>query len=164
MCLPCASPKAGKHFQPPLACIARQTVSTPNVRRIRHIRLFDIFGNMTQNTAKPAAFLASPRSKLNMSLRAVEQETGISNAYLSQSEHGRIKMLSPQSLYKLAQLHRVPYELLLDRAGYSIPKSQPAEMQSAESTLSARIGAVTEEEEEALVEYVQSIRSRRRRC
>ena len=98
-----------------------------------------------------------------MSLRVVEKETGISNAYLSQLEHGKIKTPSPQNLYKLAQLYRVPYELLMDLAGYPIPKAPTSELPTALDTFAASIGAVTEEEEEALVEYLQFIRLRRRR-
>ena len=51
----------------------------------------------------------------------------------------------------------------MDLAGYPIPKAPTAELPTANDTFAARIGAVTEEEEEALVEYLQFIRSRRRR-
>lgn len=118
---------------------------------------------MAQNKVKLGAFLSSARSKLAMSLRAVEKETGISNAYLSQLEHGKINTPSPQNLYKLAQIYRVPYELLMDLAGYPIPRAPTAELPTANDTFAARIGAVTEEEEEALVDYLLFIRSRRRR-
>ncbi|MCY3711201.1 MAG: helix-turn-helix transcriptional regulator [Caldilineaceae bacterium] len=125
--------------------------------------MLSTLSNMAQNTVKLGAFLSSARSKLDMSLRAVEKETGISNAYLSQLEHGKIKTPSPQNLNKLAQLYRVPYELLMELAGFPVPKAPPAESQTARDTFAARIGAVTEEEEEALVEYLQFIRSRRSR-
>ena len=118
---------------------------------------------MTQNTAKLAAFLASARSNLDRSLRAVEKETGVSNAYLSQLEHGKIRTPSPHNLHKLAQLYRVRYELLMDLAGDPIPKTPSAELQTAHDAFAARIGAVTDFEEEALVEYLRFIRSRRRR-
>lgn len=115
------------------------------------------------DTEKLGAFLAAARNKLELSLRAVEKETGISNAYLSQLEHGKIKAPAPQNLYKLAELYRVPYELLMELADYPVPKGQSAESQFSTGTFAARIGAVTEDEEEALVEYLQFIRSRRRR-
>ena len=125
--------------------------------------MINIFSTMEQATEKLGAFLASARSKLRMTLRAVEEVTGISNAYLSQLEHGRIKTPAPQNLYKLAELYRVPYELLMELAGYPVPRVQSAESRFALGNLAARIGAVTEEEEEALVEYLQFIRSRKRR-
>lgn len=118
---------------------------------------------MTQIRKELGSFLASARNKLAMTLRAVEEETGISNAYLSQLEHGKIKTPAPQNLYKLAELYKVPYELLMELAGYPVPEVQSAEQRSSINTLAARIGAVTEEEEEALVEYLQFIRSRKRR-
>ena len=118
---------------------------------------------MVQTTEKLGTFLASARNKLEMTLRAVEEETGISNAYLSQLEHGKIKTPAPQNLYKLAELYQVPYELLMELAGYPVPKPQPAKSWFAGDAFAARIGAVTAEEEEALVEYLQFIRSRKRR-
>ena len=118
---------------------------------------------MVQTTEKLGTFLASARNKLEMTLRAVEEETGISNAYLSQLEHGKIKTPAPQNLYKLAELYQVPYELLMELAGYPVPKPQSAESWFAGDAFAARIGAVTAEEEEALVEYLQFIRSRKRR-
>ena len=118
---------------------------------------------MEQATEKLGAFLASARNKLQMTLRAVEGVTGISNAYLSQLEHGRIKTPAPQNLFKLAELYRVPYELLMELAGYPVPGVQSVESSFAIGNFAARIGVVTEEEEEALVEYLQFIRSRKRR-
>ena len=118
---------------------------------------------MVETTEKLGTFLASARNKLEMTLRAVEEETGISNAYLSQLEHSKIKMPAPQNLYKLAKLYRVPYELLMELAGYPVPKAQSAESRFAVDTFAARIGAVTQEEEEALVDYLQFIRSRKGR-
>ena len=118
---------------------------------------------MTQTRKKLGTFLASARNKLAMTLRAVEEETGISNAYLSQLEHDKIKTPAPQNLYKLAELYKVPYELLMELADYPVPEAQSAEHRSSINTFAARIGAVTEEEEEALVEYLQFIRSRKPR-
>lgn len=118
---------------------------------------------MKNTTEKLGTFLASARNKLELTLRAVEEETGISNAYLSQLEHGKIKTPAPQNLYKLAELYRVPYELLMELAGFPVPKAQSAESKFSVDAFAARIGTVTKEEEEALVDYLQFIRSRKRR-
>ena len=118
---------------------------------------------MERSEEKLGTFLASARNKLELTLRAVEAKTGISNAYLSQLEHGKIKTPAPQNLYKLAELYRVPYELLMELAGYPVPNAKPAERGSSIDNFVGRIGTVTVEEEEALVEYLQFIRSRRRR-
>ena len=53
-----------------------------------------------------------------MTLRAVEEETGISNAYLSQLENGAVKRPRPHILHTLADFYVVPYEDLMSAAGY----------------------------------------------
>jgi len=105
-----------------------------------------------------ADFIAHARENAGLTLRAAEKATGISNAYLSQLERGKIQTPAPQNLHKLAGLYSVPYELLMELAGYPVPKmsAQPAE------AMAARIGSVTREEEDALVEYLQFLRQRKR--
>ena len=111
--------------------------------------------------AKPtlATFVSQARSSAGLTLRAVEKETGISNAYLSQLEHGKILTPAPQNLHKLASLYRVPYEILMELAGYPMP---PTSGYPAPEGMAARIGNVTREEEDALVEYLQFLRQRKR--
>ena len=104
------------------------------------------------------AFLAKARSAAGKTLRVVEGETGISNAYLSQLETGKIKSPAPQNLHKLAHAYSVSYELLLELAGFPLPGGSDAHVGKS----AARIGPVTHEEESALVEYLQFIRSRKR--
>jgi transcriptional regulator with XRE-family HTH domain len=110
-------------------------------------------------TEKLGSFLAKARNAAGKSLRAVERETGISNAYLSQLETGKIKTPAPQNLHTLADAYSVPYETLMELAGYPVPSGVAERTDSAKS---ARIGPVTQEEEDALVEYLQFIRSRKR--
>ena len=62
--------------------------------------------------------LRSAREARNLSLRQVEEATGISNAYLSQLENDKVKKPSPHFLHKLAALYDVPYDLLMEYAGY----------------------------------------------
>ncbi len=111
-------------------------------------------------TDRLGSFLAKARSAAGKSLRAIERETGISNAYLSQLETGKIKTPAPQNLHRLAEVYRVPYELLMELAGFPVPEAFTARSTSANAN--ARIGPVTADEEEALVEYLQFIRSRKR--
>jgi HTH-type transcriptional regulator, competence development regulator len=115
--------------------------------------------SMSKTAHTLSSFIALAREKAGLTLRAVEKETGISNAYLSQLEHGKIQTPSPQNLHKLAGLYRVPYELLMELAGYPVPQTV-AEL--APETMAARIGSVTREEEDALVEYLQFLRQRKR--
>jgi len=58
------------------------------------------------------------RELRKLSLRAVEDATGISNAYLSQLENDKIKKPSPFFLHKLAALYGIDYEMLMEAVGY----------------------------------------------
>jgi HTH-type transcriptional regulator, competence development regulator len=107
---------------------------------------------------KLAAILADARKRLGLTLRAVETKTGISNAYLSQLENGRIKEPSPTVLHKLSELYRIPYNSLMAAAGYPIPGSAT----NNNSSLAARIGPTSDEEDDALVQYLKFIRTQRR--
>src|SRR5437763_4346708 len=62
--------------------------------------------------------LRAVRELRRLSLREVEEATGISNAYLSQLENDKIKKPSPHFLHKLAGLYDVPYDVLMESAGY----------------------------------------------
>ena len=69
------------------------------------------------------ALLADLRTAKGFSLREVEEATGkaVSNAYLSQLENGKIKKPSPNVLHSLAEVYVVPYEALMEKAGYLLP-------------------------------------------
>ncbi|MHA1251870.1 MAG: helix-turn-helix domain-containing protein [Candidatus Helarchaeota archaeon] len=104
------------------------------------------------------------RKKLELSLRDVETETGISNAYLSQLENNKIKNPSPKILYKLAKFYKVSYNYLMDLIGY--PISEIEENRSFSRRYfgnSSKFNDLTEEEEEKLTEYLQFLRSRRKK-
>jgi HTH-type transcriptional regulator, competence development regulator len=107
-------------------------------------------------------FLKDTREKQNLTLRKVQEFTGISSAYLSQVENGKIKKPSPSVLYKLARFYNVPYESLLELTGYPAPISTPSNTKP-----SFRVGGwvegLTKEEEERLKEYLDFLRSRRKR-
>src|SRR5436309_8486078 len=75
--------------------------------------------NLTQEQGKSlGAGLRTARELRKLSLREVEEATGISNAYLSQLENGKIKKPSPHFLHKLAQIYGIGYELLMEAVGY----------------------------------------------
>ena len=62
--------------------------------------------------------LSRLRKLRGKTLRAVEKETGVSNAYLSQLEHGSVKSPRPHILHTLADFYDVAYEDLMTAAGY----------------------------------------------
>ena len=63
-------------------------------------------------------FLKSLRDRQRMSLRDVEKESGVSNAYIAQLEKGDRPAPSPDILKKLAHVYNITVRELLMRAGY----------------------------------------------
>lgn len=113
---------------------------------------------MKEEPAGLGMYLKSLRQASGLTLRGVEELTAISNAFLSQLESGKVKQPSPKVLYKLASTYGVEYEDLMERAGYPAPKC----VQGADSPkgLFHRLGPLTREEEESLLEYLSFLRSR----
>ncbi len=101
-------------------------------------------------------YLKSAREKKGLSLRAVESEVGVSNAYLSQIESNKIKQPSPIVLHGLSNLYEVSYETLMELAGYPVPGAT-----ADRHSLYSRIGPTTKEEEDAVAEYLDFLRSRK---
>lgn len=108
------------------------------------------------------SYLSALRDANAFSLRGVQEKSGISNAFLSQLESGKVKQPSPVVLYKLAELYGVPYETLMERAGYPVPEGQTPMPRTASAVFN-RLGNITEDEEQTLLDYLSFIRSRGRR-
>lgn len=101
------------------------------------------------------------REAKGLTLREVEKQTDVSNAYLSQLEKGKVKQPSPLMLHKLATVYGVPYEQLMEKVGYPVP--QPVDSHSGPKSridVSNRIGNITPEEELELLNYLKFIRTR----
>ena len=80
-----------------------------------------------------AGYLAMLRKKRGLTLRDVEQHTGISNAYLSLLETGRKKYLpAPIILANLADCYGTTKEEMLAKAGYL---NRPSIMESLENRI-----------------------------
>jgi transcriptional regulator with XRE-family HTH domain len=113
--------------------------------------------------AKPSelgAVLGDLRKAKGLSLRDVEGATNkaVSNAYLSQLENGKIKKPSPNVLHSLSGVYAVPYEALMEKAGYLLPSEGGV---SRPTRLAAfAIDDLTAEEEEELLKYLAFLRSR----
>jgi HTH-type transcriptional regulator, competence development regulator len=71
-------------------------------------------------------YLRDLRRARRLTLREVEEKSGVSNSYLSQVENGRILQPSPHVLQKLGEAYEVPYEHLMARAGYIRPAAAPS--------------------------------------
>jgi transcriptional regulator with XRE-family HTH domain len=105
--------------------------------------------------------LADLRAARRLSLRQVEEATdqAVSNAYLSQLETGKIRRPSPHVFNRLAAVYAVPYEMLMEKAGYLPPSEAGGAARRTRSSAFA-IDDLTAEEEEELLKYLAFIRSR----
>jgi HTH-type transcriptional regulator, competence development regulator len=105
--------------------------------------------------------LKTARELRKLSLREVEDATGISNAYLSQLENNKIKKPSPHFLHKLASLYGIGYELLMESAGYVQRKKAEGPKTLAGAALFSQ-EKLSSEEEEQLAEYLVFLRRKRK--
>ena len=107
------------------------------------------------------SLLADLRVAKGLSLRQVEEATdrAVSNAYLSQLEKGKIRKPSPNLLHSLAAVYGVPYEALMEKAGYLLP-SVGREGARRKRLAAFAIDDLTAEEEEELLKYLAFLRSR----
>jgi transcriptional regulator with XRE-family HTH domain len=125
------------------------------------------------NLMSLGSYLRSLREAHRLTLRAVEDRTGVSNAYLSQLEMDKIRKPSPACLYKLSQCYGVSYEELMQKAGHPVPglsgqdnfqvgaKQTSIKRRSGGASVLSSFDDLTPDEEEALLEYLAFLRSRR---
>lgn len=110
-------------------------------------------------------YLRDARMALGLSLRDVEEATGheVSNGYLSQLETAKVKKPSPHVLYALSLPLAIPYDELMQRAGYILPQHERAKSARHGRTATYSIENLSEEEEQALRDHLAYLRWRRRR-
>ena len=113
-------------------------------------------------------FLAYIRGIKKLTLRDVEEATEkeVSNAYLSQVETGKISQPRPNILHSLAKVYGLPYEVLMEKAGYLPVAAAAGELRGAGAPQRGRVAtfaneSLTKDEEEKLLEYLAFLRSRR---
>lgn len=73
-----------------------------------------------ENNINFGSYLKEIRISKKYSIRKLELKTGISNAYLSQLENGKRGIPSIQVLKQISVALEVPFQTLLDKAGYPI--------------------------------------------
>lgn len=112
--------------------------------------------------SKYGEYCKALREAKGMTLREVEKETEISNAYLSQLESGKIKQPSPNTLNKLANLYGISYNALMEKVGYPTLVSDVGRSSKGLMVPSSRMGTISAEEEMELLEYLKFIRNRRK--
>ena len=151
-------------------------MSSAHAKRLLDYAFFAILWPMTDGGRRPrhkalpgfngrpnelGVVLADLRTAKGLSLRKVEEATdkAVSNAYLSQLENGKIKKPSPNVLHSLAAVYAVPYEALMEKAGYLLPSEGKATGRRKRLAAFA-IDDLTAEEEEELLKYLAFLRSR----
>ena len=110
-------------------------------------------------------YLASIRNDRGLTLREVERATEkvVSNAYLSQIETDQIKRPSPNILHALAELYAVPYENLMERAGFVVPTRSRKSQEQRHGRVATFAGHnLTNEEEAELVNFLGYLISRKK--
>jgi HTH-type transcriptional regulator, competence development regulator len=100
------------------------------------------------------------RTMRKLSLRDVEDATGISNPYLSQLENDKISKPSPHFLHKLAKLYGVEYEMLMEAAGYVHERQQAGGAATLTGAALFSDKNITAEEEVELAKYLQFLRTK----
>jgi len=104
------------------------------------------------------AYLKRVRTQRGLTLRVVEEKTGISNAYLSQVENGKIVKPSPSILHKLAQYYDISYEYLLALAGHPLPDR---DAKAPVFRISNDLLELSEEDRDMVLDYVRFLKSRK---
>ena len=103
------------------------------------------------------------REAKGLTLREVEKQTDVSNAYLSQLESGKIKQPSPITLHKLSGIYKVNYDVLMEKVGYPTTNTSKQNKGDAEkNAMSFRIGSITQDEEVELLNYLKFMRNRKK--
>ncbi len=103
------------------------------------------------------------REAKNMTLREVEKQADVSNAYLSQLESGKVKQPSPLTLHKLSEIYGVSYDLLMEKVGYPVTeRKEKVKSESGKISIAYRVGDISDDEELELLNYLKFIRNRKK--
>ena len=96
----------------------------------------------------------------NLSLKRAAEPAGISAAYLQKLERDDVKQLSPHVLHALAEVLEIPYDKLMELAGYVVPAADKAKVKPG-SVLAYALSSeqISEEEAEALARYLSWYRN-----
>ncbi|MVT40225.1 helix-turn-helix domain-containing protein [Chitinophaga oryziterrae] len=111
--------------------------------------------------------LKDAREHLQLTLRQVEEASGISNAYLSQLENGKILKPSANILYKLSTLYKVNLNSLLAAAGIITTSDKSAELSREDEVLN-NIAFYAEnlssDEKSQVLEYIKFLRHKKKKA
>ena len=103
------------------------------------------------------------RNSKGYSLRQVEKKTGISNAYLSQLENGKIGKPSPHILYSLSEVYETSYNDLMKLIGYIKKEEGERVKEKVMSDVAfSSMKDLTSDEKEQVLRFIGYLKSQRR--
>lgn len=103
--------------------------------------------------------LLRERRRRGLSLRAVERETDIQNAHLSQIEHGAIARPEPHVLWILANFYQLDFRRLMRIAGHIRPSGGPRK--SLRAVAFRALDELSPGEQAEVVRYIDQVLKRR---
>lgn len=101
--------------------------------------------------------LKEARELKGISLRELEIQSGISNAYLSQLENDKIKKPSANTLYRLSELFNMNFDDLMVSAGI-VEGRRNSTVHTGHFAFSSAMGNTTDEEQDKIIEYLKFLR------
>lgn len=107
--------------------------------------------------------LKEARQRQGLSLRAVEKQTGIRNAHLSQIETDAIARPELAMLWELASLYGEDYEHLMRLAGYADRPATSGRQRQRRTAALRALDELSPGEQDEVLKYMADIRSTRRR-
>lgn len=107
--------------------------------------------------------LAAKRKELGLTLRQVEEQTGIPNAHTSQIESGTIEKPAAHILWDYARIYGLPYSELMQLAGWWEPGRERAKRGNVVAALRALDELSPAQQNEALDFMAELARQPKRR-
>ncbi len=107
--------------------------------------------------------LKDAREANGLTLRAVEAETGIRNAHLSQIENEAITRPELAMLWELAALYGEDYEELMRLAGYAREGATSGRQRRRTTAALRALDELNPREQDAVLRYMAQLRSERGR-
>lgn len=93
--------------------------------------------------------------------KELEKQSAVSRGYLSQLEAGRYNNPSPYKLKALALIYNIPYELLMNKAGYLDETSNKVKEDASFTLMLKEVQDMTPNERESVLSYIEFVKSRR---
>lgn len=91
----------------------------------------------------------------------LDKQSAVSRGYLSSLESDKYLHPSPFKLKALAHVYKIPYELLLNKAGYWDKTNKNIKEDATFTLMLKEVQDMTPGERESVLEYIEFVKSRR---